>query len=686
MDNDQPPPAEAPQGLVPDITTTTILQDFPALRVGHDEGDSISITDIKSQWLRYNHHYQPPKDVLAMTSDAKKGLWKSICACVKGVKTVKEWKNNGICQAHIFVTRNQVKSVNFVHECTDQHAGRQRNYNARQLHMASEELRTLQQQQQQQQQSPSSSSNKNNKRARRGEAAQEYMQVAQNAGFAMHKTQAYKVVFRMSRQPIEVQIGEFYLLQSIFRAWKRADPDGNYSLDTTATTWKPQTEQFQRYYIAPSISKNAWKHSKINFFVSDASETSTNWSSFQMSLLLAVTLDGNNDVVLLAMALCDSPSELNWIWFLQNIMRDYSNIHVFLSDSECVTEGTNIPNLLQLMNAVPSRCITSLIESLEGVLTIELSKEEKYSIQELAKATSPQAYDAQIRTLARTNPDVAVWLDERKSQFVAFCLLEQQPKRTRFGTVVSKANELVHDTIQEVKDQPVASMTTSLLMNISSVHLERRQQAQTWLDEGQLLSDYAKDLYATILQDSTTCQVQVLSQDDQHEWKAIVSQPKQGGEGLPVDSFVVTANTAVFQLECSCQFIEEMGLPCVHGVALLRTQNLPLHDVQWFHPRYHSVTLVHMYDAAPPDFSLFGKLQVQEMLPPEHKVWRPLKRRKVPTAQPNNPHKCAACGELGHHPKTCHQPSTQYRYEQFADKAMEWAESSVCGIPTSRFF
>ena len=662
--------------------TTDPPDEYPALQLG---GYGPGLEEIKPQWLRYNHRLNPRKDVVTMVSDARKGLWKSICACVKGIKTIKEWKAQPICHAHIFVSGTTVKSINLHHECSNEHVGRKRNYNAKQLHLASQDLlKTL----------PNSSH-----KGCRSEAATEYMETAEKEGFSVGRGQAYKVISRLSKQPIEAQIGEFYFLQSLFQAWKRADPDGSYTLEKAPCAWKgAPMDQFQRYYMAPSISKHAWRHSQMHLFISDACETSSNWSSFQMSLLMAVTLDGNDQVVVLALALCDSDSELNWIWFLQNLMRDFAKLNVFLSSSPHVF-GDHIPNLLDLMNAAPSRCVNSLISGLEKSLSLELTADEKKQIHQLARFASVQSYEHRLRRLSRNNPDVAAYLDAFKQEFATHCFLQsstqaqhQSPhfpslatRRQRFGEVMSNATELVHSQVQEILDQPVATMTISLLMKISELHLERKLQAQRWLDQGQLLSTHARYLHAEILQDAqTSCQVQVLGQDG-NVWRAIVSQPpQQNGES---SSFAVAVNTDSFQVDCSCQYSEEMGLPCVHATALLQDQNFSLAaEFKWFHPRYHTTTLLEMYGCDPPDFSVFGKMKVEELVPPEHFAIPSKKRRKTTnnatatttvSAVGGTLHKCAACGELGHHPKTCHRPSTQYRYNQFFDTAMKWAKAAL---------
>ncbi len=650
--------------------------EYPVLQLGHQ---NCNVSEIKSQWLRYNHRHVPRKDVIVMVSDSKKGFWKSICACVKGVKTIKDWKENRICHAHIFLSMSTVKSIDLNHSCTDDDAGRKRNYNTRQIHMASDQL--------------FSAMTSTNKRSRRLEAAQNYIEAAEKEGFSVGRIQAYNIVSRMSRQPIESQIGEFYFLTSLFTAWKRADPDGSYVLEKTQCSWKPQQpslEQFQRYYIAPSISKHAWKNSHVHLFISDACDTSKTWTSFQMTLLMAATLDGNNQVVVLALALCDTNSELNWLWFLHNLMRDFTKINIFLSSSEHVTEGKHIPNLLTLMNAAPSRCIHSLIVSLEKAFMKQLTTEEKEEIHQLARSTSAEAYHHNLRRLSSTKANVAAFLDARKQKFVAYWLLQSSQKaqsmvdrRQRFGEIASQVNDLVHNQVMEITDQPVASMTTSLLMKISELHLERKLQALRWLESGTLLSAYARNIYSKIIQESQGWKVQ-LSGHDGNVWCAIVTQPEEQ-EGIS-SNFVVSANTASFQMDCSCRFTDEMGFPCVHGTALLRSQNLILGaDARWFHPRYLASTLLDMYDSDPPDFSVFGKVTVDELIPPDHiqssgkQTLRKPNNNTVPaaTSAASNLHKCAACGKQGHHPTTCPQPSTKYRYNQFSDKAMVWANAAL---------
>eukprot|EP00429_Kryptoperidinium_foliaceum_P030906 CAMPEP_0176147708 /NCGR_PEP_ID=MMETSP0120_2-20121206/75301_1 /TAXON_ID=160619 /ORGANISM="Kryptoperidinium foliaceum, Strain CCMP 1326" /LENGTH=76 /DNA_ID=CAMNT_0017484335 /DNA_START=1 /DNA_END=228 /DNA_ORIENTATION=- len=72
-------------------------------------------------------------------------------------------------------------------------------------------------------------------------------------------------------------------------------------------------------------------------------------------------------------------------------------------------------------------------------------------------------------------------------------------------------------------DQPITTVTAELLMKISEDHFGRQLLAQKWLDKKQVLTDYAMEVYNTLSQEATSCQVQVLDQVET-EWRAIVSQ------------------------------------------------------------------------------------------------------------------------------------------------------------------
>jgi hypothetical protein len=634
MDNDQQPAGSS-------SLNTSILPDLPTLRVGYEEED---LTGIKSQWIRYNHDIS--KSVKCMTADKRKGAYKSVCACAPN-KNGTEWRENAICKAHIFIYKNKVTSVNLEHTCSAEDPGRKRQYSVALMTLASEEIRDY-----------------TGPTRDRGTSVQQYAENARAAGFQMGRTQAYKVLQRINQDPIETHIGQYFLLTKIFKGWKRSDSGGAYELDTTDASWNDDLEAFQRCYIAPSFSKHAWKHSKMKFLTLNASFITG--GHFSHTILLAVTYDANNEAVLLAFALCDQESGENWIWFLQNLMRDFPGIQILLSSSKQAMDNPEFRNLLQLISAHCSQCIQSLIDDCPE----KVSKDDWALVERLGKAPTFQLFNVYLQALQKRNPEVAIWLDARKDQFASHLFLEAG--KTRFGRVVDGVAEdpCLKEIIESVQDLPIATLLVTLLTKLAILQTERKHRAE---QHGEPLSDYISQHYEKTLLDASKHHVQPTYNKD-GIWKAYVSYDK---EDVPLYRILVTVNTDTYQMQCPCEWSQNLGYPCVHCSAFFLKKNLYSKDVRWFHARYLTSTLISMYDAPTlPGFYSAGKLAVVELAPPQQRGERTKKRRAyTPTSNPDTARVCRACGEKGHHHKTCHNPSTQYQFERFSVQAKKWADA-----------
>jgi len=136
-------------------------------------------------------------------------------------------------------------------------------------------------------------------------------------------------------------------------------------------------------------------------------------------------------------------------------------------------------------------------------------------------------------------------------------------------------------------------------------------------------------------------------------------------------------------IKCPCNSFEEMKIPCPHAWCIIITHDLSPNDPAWLDKRYHVQNMLTMYEMQPPDLSLLGKLEVGDLIPPEHKKTsgRPKKRkdrgdflsRGIVTKQ----YSCHACGQLTHGQKTCPKPCTMYRFRRFAAEAKKWAQKQI---------
>jgi hypothetical protein len=131
-----------------------------------------------------------------------------------------------------------------------------------------------------------------------------------------------------------------------------------------------------------------------------------------------------------------------------------------------------------------------------------------------------------------------------------------------------------------------------------------------------------------------------------------------------------------------CRYNEEMGHNCSHVNALLLSitgVNIGS-PVDWTNHCYKLDSYKNSYSGRVPAMTLAGKLSVDMTIaPPEYKrsAGHPPKARKDQSfyAKTDTKRTCKACGDSGHFHTTCTRPSTQYRYENHLDKAIEWCKT-----------
>ena len=151
--------------------------------------------------------------------------------------------------------------------------------------------------------------------------------------------------------------------------------------------------------------------------------------------------------------------------------------------------------------------------------------------------------------------------------------------------------------------------------------------------------------------------------------------------GNPNSAFPCFVEVAVWPEEahhnCPCKLYDEEGITCEHVIALMRANNMYVRDKWWFHRRYHSYTYFSSYSAEVPALAINHVEADPFFAPPDYRkpAGRPTKARKDRSSmnKTDRLNTCGACGGPGHSYRTCSSPSTQYRYDNNFDRALERA-------------
>jgi hypothetical protein len=144
-------------------------------------------------------------------------------------------------------------------------------------------------------------------------------------------------------------------MPSLIEAWKESDSE-NHGVVNTLDGF------FRRCFIAPATTRAAYEACQP-FIALDGCHTK---SHFRMTLLIACTLDGNNEILPLSWAVVPVEDAENWTWFLNHMKSAFHEIEyehtVIISDRD---KGLQTAVSSVLPDAHHSYCCQHLADNIQ---------------------------------------------------------------------------------------------------------------------------------------------------------------------------------------------------------------------------------------------------------------------------------------------------------------------------------
>jgi hypothetical protein len=218
-----------------------------------------------------------------------------------------------------------------------------------------------------------------------------------------------------SNDTIEAQIGQYFWIPSLFEAYQEDDPEGTCVYETKPCRWNQELEKFDRCYACISISKTFWKHGQIGLTICDG--THTRGTAFKHIVLITVTFDGNNQLVVLSFAIVPAENSDNWVWFKELLDKDFPGRTVWTSDAD---KGITSDSFSMSMSQdeepfILSRCAKNLAENCkENCTGVRMNEEHKKMIIQLAKARTEEQFQNRLEALKEVDENWSTWLSEKK--------------------------------------------------------------------------------------------------------------------------------------------------------------------------------------------------------------------------------------------------------------------------------
>jgi Transposase, Mutator family len=278
-------------------------------------GSKLSKSSLKACWLKYNHDSGYDIKFVSNTQRPKSRYF-SVCYTVP--KT--GWKGNTtLCRAHVKAVGTNddllnITSIDLMHTYERSVDNmRKRNYLTRDICEVSDVLKVYQ---------PAKAGN-----------AKQFAKITKTAtGVPMKNRHANLAVKSSSHDTIEAQIGQYFWLKSLLRAYKESDEDGSFVLEYTECTWREDIDQFYQMYCCLSIAKNFWSSAGLTLVVCNGTFTRNN--CFKQIVLIAASFDANNQIVILAFAIVEGENADNWVRFKEQLKSNFPGINVWMTDTD----------------------------------------------------------------------------------------------------------------------------------------------------------------------------------------------------------------------------------------------------------------------------------------------------------------------------------------------------------------
>lgn len=417
---------------------------------------------------------------------------------------------------------------------------------------------------------------------------------------------------------------QFSKVTSYLDRLREVDPSGMIQLEEV-------DGQFLRCFIAPGPARNAFGHCR-KFVAIDGTATK---ECFIQTLLLAIAMDAENQLVVLAWAVVPSESEDSWTWFLQRLVEAYPDLNhpptVIVSDRE---RGllTSVESVVP--GATHGYCCRHILNNIRSRFGARM--ENPFWACVYAKVRGQ--FEEALSNVAETSEGCAEYIDTVEHQAWARYAF---PGR-RYGMVTSNLVESANSMFGAIRELPILSLLSGIWDHQMAVFYERSLLAE----QASHLAPRPLTRFQASLDGSRFLQASPSSRT-----AGIVFRPGS------TERFAVQLPSGTMAGRCSCFEYYEHSLPCAHACALAR--ELGMDPLTLVDEAYTAASYAATYSVPYPPVVLEG-LSRDNLAPPTTRRprGRPVRIRirstgEVPYRRRN---RCSICGQLGHNRTRCRQP------------------------------
>lgn len=491
--------------------------------------------------------------------------------------------------------------------------------------------------------------------ARGGDPKQLQQIVEKKTGYRMGYQSAQRSVKAAKGDTTAEALAQFRILEPYFGCLQRADPGGRY--EVVAGDNETGSRDFRYLYVAPSVCRNFWKHSRRCVSV-DGTHVTTILGGV---LLLLCVLDANNQNLILAFAYVPIEDSQSYRFFFRRVARDFPGRVVVITDGD---KGCASEMLSMWPSATLSRCFRHKIQNYhKNNAGDRIMRENVHAlIYGMARATSEDLWNYLRQKLSNVDEDgrgerIATWMDSIKEEVSAKYFNDKG--LMRFGALLNNPCEQSNGEIVPLRGLPVVRMVRGILQeSINRKVFQRNAQSLIYLQQNEVFTDYAKIKIQAVMEKGRNWSVSVLELTDTKIRADVVS----------MSDTLVTFNCTLGQegetsmYICTCRKMWDTGCPCQHISSVFSKvksmaggNHWDQLDLKWYLEKATCLTSAYaeQYSASIPSTTFEVALDPTDLEAWEipRKAGRPKKRRMF--SGDGGKRECQACGQTGHYSNTC---------------------------------
>ncbi|XP_038683095.1 uncharacterized protein LOC119983503 [Tripterygium wilfordii] len=365
-------------------------------------------------------------------------------------------------------------------------------------------------------------------------------------------------------------------------------------------------------------------------------------------LLTAVAHDGNQGIFPIAWAVVNVENTENWDWFLFRLLQDIGvGPWTFISDQQKGLVHVFEHDLSEYEHRLCSRHLyANFSKKFKGV-------QLEQQFYKIVKATTVQEFQGEMLNMKTLDTGGWKWLDERA---------DKKWSKAKFNTL--SKNDCALNNLCESYNSKILRHRAKPIITLLE---ELRTESMKRLVKCRLEMDMKQGFLVPIVRDKLEkereeCRMwnATWAGDDNHSLFEVSKQP---------DKFIVNLKEG----SCSCRVWDLTGIPCVHALASINWNGLPVES--FVSPYYQRERYLRAYAQIIHPINgpkLWVNTGAEAILPPPPRKARgrpKQKRRREENEPPTNGKikrtypivKCSKCKQVGHNARTCerHQSVAQ---------------------------